>query len=123
MKVFVYEGLLLDEANLESLNKWLVEKERQPVENPIMQEVPDDATFDDFVNGYFSQTAYDERKEKVFQAYYKRKVRELIRKEYDEDDEFAILRQRDSKPTEFVLYNTYVENCKKQVKEMLGIVQ
>ena len=116
MKVFVYEGLLLDEANLESLNKWLVEKERQPVENPIFQEVPDDATFDDFVNGYFSQTAYDERKEKVFQAYYKRKVRELIRKKYDEDDEFAILRQRDSKPEEFAEYNAYAEECKERAR-------
>ena len=37
---------------------------------------------------------------------------ELIRERYSIDDEFAILRQKDSKPNEFNEYFHYVENCK-----------
>ena len=40
-----------------------------------------------------------------------------IRKEYDADDELAILRQREEKPTEYAEYNAYVESCKKAVDE------
>jgi hypothetical protein len=40
-----------------------------------------------------------------------------IRKEYDADDELAILRQREEKPTEYAAYNSYVEGCKKAVDE------
>ena len=40
-----------------------------------------------------------------------------IRKEYDADDELAILRQREEKPTEYAEYNSYVESCKKAVDE------
>lgn len=43
---------------------------------------------------------------------YKQRVIELIRERYDNDDELAILRQRDTKPDEFAAYNTYVEQCK-----------
>ena len=40
-----------------------------------------------------------------------------IRKRYTESQEFAILRQRDSKPTEYAEYNEYCEACKAYVKE------
>ena len=49
-------------------------------------------------------------------AAYKSRVITLIRQRYDNDDETAILRQRDTKPDEFVAYNTYVEQCKAQAK-------
>ena len=49
-------------------------------------------------------------------ATYKSRVISLIRQRYDNDDETAILRQRDTKPDEFVAYNTYVEQCKAQAK-------
>lgn len=123
MRVFIYKSQVFPENQLESLNKWLVSQNEPIVSDPIFQEVPEDVFYEDFVNDYFSQTKYDERKQKLFNAYYKRKVRELIRQKYDENDEFAILRQRDSKPNEFVLYNTYVENCKSQVKKELGMEQ
>ena len=43
-----------------------------------------------------------------------------IRKEYDADDELAILRQREEKPREYAAYNAYVENCKKAVDEYIN---
>lgn len=46
-----------------------------------------------------------------------------IRKEYDADDEFAVLRQMNVKPEEYAQYNSYVENCKKRVDEYIdGII-
>ena len=42
-----------------------------------------------------------------------------IRKEYDADDELAILRQREEKPQEYAEYNSYVESCKKAVDEFV----
>ena len=43
---------------------------------------------------------------------YEEKVVNAIRERYTIDDELAILRQRDSKPTEFQEYNEYCELCK-----------
>ena len=40
-----------------------------------------------------------------------------IRKQYDESDEFAILRQKDEKPAEYAEYYTYCEQCKAYVKD------
>lgn len=48
---------------------------------------------------------------------YAKKVNYLIRKKYSMSDEFAILRQRDSKPEEFDAYNKYCEECKTKVKK------
>ena len=50
------------------------------------------------------------------EAVYKSRVVALIRARYDQDDENAILRQRDTKPGEFAAYNAYVEDCKTRVK-------
>lgn len=47
---------------------------------------------------------------------YEERVVELIRERYSIDDELAILRQRDSKPSEFAEYNTYCEECKCKAK-------
>ena len=44
-----------------------------------------------------------------------------IRKKYSVNQELAILRQRDTKPTEFAEYNAYVERCKVEVKRELDI--
>ena len=52
---------------------------------------------------------------------YPNQVEKLIRRRYSLSDELAILRQRDTKPDEFEAYNTYVEACKAEVKEELGI--
>lgn len=42
----------------------------------------------------------------------------LIRKRYTQNDEFAILRQKDTKPNEYAEYNTYCEQCKIQAKNL-----
>lgn len=39
-----------------------------------------------------------------------------IRQKYSVNQELAILRQRDTKPDEFRIYNDYVESCKSAVK-------
>jgi hypothetical protein len=44
-----------------------------------------------------------------------------IRKRYTVNQELAILRQRDAKPVEFAEYDAYVERCKADVKNELGI--
>lgn len=44
-----------------------------------------------------------------------------IRKQYSISDELAILRQRDSKPTEYATYNSYCEQCKAEAKRELNI--
>lgn len=48
---------------------------------------------------------------------YEERVVQLIREKYTIDDELGILRQKDSKPDEFVEYNEYCEKCKIQAKE------
>lgn len=45
-------------------------------------------------------------------------VDEEIRKRYTVSQEFAILRQRDSKPDEYAAYYAYCEGCKAYVKQM-----
>jgi hypothetical protein len=57
------------------------------------------------------------RKQAMVLAYsYEQKVNCLIREKYSIDAEFAILRQRDTKPEEFAAYNEYVEQCKAAIK-------
>lgn len=55
------------------------------------------------------------------QEEYENSIVSLIRKKYTLNQELAILRQRDSKPTEFAEYNAYVEQCKQEVKNNLTI--
>lgn len=50
------------------------------------------------------------------EAAYKSRIISLIRARYDQDDETAILRQRDTKPDEFAEYNAFVEDCKARAK-------
>ena len=53
--------------------------------------------------------------------YYPEVVDRLVRQKYSMSAELAILRQRDSKPDEFEIYNAYVEECKVQAKQLLNI--
>lgn len=50
----------------------------------------------------------------------KRLIIERVRERYDANDEMAILRQRDTKPEEYEAYNTYIEECKAEIKQMLS---
>lgn len=52
---------------------------------------------------------------------YKNRIVELIREKYSIDDELSIQRQRYTKPEEFEAYNAFVESCKIQAREELGI--
>lgn len=54
---------------------------------------------------------------KYTEAEYKAKVEEKIRERYSMSDEFAILRQRDTKPDEYEAYYLYAEECKRKVRE------
>ena len=48
---------------------------------------------------------------------YEEAVNTEIRKRYSESQEFAILRQKDEKPTEYQEYYNYCEECKAYVKK------
>lgn len=49
---------------------------------------------------------------------YEQRVVDRIREVYSIDDELAILRQRDTKPEEFAEYNAFVENIKKEERNV-----
>ena len=44
---------------------------------------------------------------------------DLIREKYTINQELAILRQRDSKPNAYEIYNNFVEGCKAQAKSII----
>ena len=69
-----------------------------------------------------AQDAYDEYEDiQVIISYTKEQIIvSKIRDRYTIDQELAILRQRDTKPEEFAEYNTYVEQCKVEAKEVLN---
>lgn len=61
---------------------------------------------------YYCEPMSEEEKAKKRNA----KIVALIREKYTIDEELAILRQRDTKPTEFAEYNAYAEQCKAKVR-------
>lgn len=71
----------------------------------------DDLTFD--------IDKYTKRKEEEKQLDYEALVVAEIRKRYSVDQEFALLRQRDTKPEEFAEYDSYVEDCKAKIKALI----
>ncbi len=64
---------------------------------------------------------YQEDIDKEKEAEYPRLVEIKIRGKYSISDEFAIQRQRDTKPEQFKEYFEFCEECKKRAKEELGI--
>lgn len=54
------------------------------------------------------------------EAQYDAAVSALIRARYSLDAELAILRQRDTKPSEFAAYNDFAEQCKAEAREQLA---
>jgi len=56
-----------------------------------------------------------------FERLYGKLVDELVGRRYSIAAQIAILRQRDTKPEEFRIFNEYVENCKVEAKQMLGV--
>ena len=51
---------------------------------------------------------------------YSEAVDNAIRERYSVSQEFAILRQRDSKPDEYAEYYAYCEECKDRVKRIMS---
>ena len=49
---------------------------------------------------------------------YESVIEALIRTRYSVSDEFGFLRQKDSKPDEFQVYNLFVEDCKNIAKAL-----
>lgn len=119
MKIFIHDNRIFEEREFENLNKWLVSKERQPIENPIFQEVPEDVDIKDFGNGVFSETLYTARKQAEKDRKYEMLVERYIRDRYSLNAELAILRQRNTKPDEFLVYHAYAEECKEKAKAKL----
>lgn len=51
------------------------------------------------------------------ERFYEAEIIRGIRKRYTVNQEFAILRQRDTKPEEWEAYNAYCEECKAEAKK------
>ena len=59
-----------------------------------------------------------EAKNELLKIPYEQRVVDRIRLKYSVDDELAILRQRDTKPDEFIAYNDFVESIKAEEREV-----
>lgn len=115
MKVYIKQNNFLNnqEVTQEEVNKLLVDGFTEI----ILDDKYLDCNYLDFDNWEtFNVEKYNARHEKEKDEQYVAKVVELIRKRYSINDELAILRQRDTKPTEFDEYNAYVEECKAEAK-------
>ena len=56
----------------------------------------------------------------LYEGYsYEELVAEFIRERYSNNDELAILRQRDTKPEEYKQYFDYCEECKAKAKTIV----
>lgn len=64
------------------------------------------------VNNKLIKVDYEEKTTEIDPVPYEQRVVNRIREVYSVDDELAILRQRDTKPYEFALYNNFVEKVK-----------
>lgn len=81
-------------------------------------EAPEDCEIIDFNDDLtFSYDKYNARKQQERSIMYEGLVVSKIRQRYSLDQELALLRQRDSKYTEFNDYNEYVEKCKAEAKK------
>ena len=58
-----------------------------------------------------------EAKNELLKIPYEQRVVDRIRQVYSVDDELAILRQRDTKPDEFIAYHDFVEKIKAEERE------
>ena len=68
----------------------------------------------------FTEEEIAEAKNELLKIPYEQRVVDRIRLKYSVDDELAILRQRDTKPDEFIAYNDFVERIKAEEKEAVS---
>ena len=71
---------------------------------------------DEVVNGY----NYDEVIVEATDSNRDTLISALIHTRYSVDREISLLRQKDSKPTEYAEYNSFAETCKEIIDEMLN---
>lgn len=111
-------GIYIDKT---ALNRFDEKTLKQPPYNYSFVEVDEkDCESSDFNDDLtFNLDKYNARKQLKLNTQYEELIIAKIREKYTINQELAILRQRDSKPEEFSEYNTYAENCKAQVKNML----
>lgn len=72
-----------------------------------------------WVNGEIIEMTEEEiaeAKNELVKIPYEQRVVDRIRQVYSVDDELAILRQRDTKPDEFIAYHDFVERIKAEEK-------
>lgn len=75
-------------------------------------------TIEDFMSqGWEEYTPPQPPAPQPYQPSYKELVVMKIRERYSEDDELALLRQRDVKQDEFAEYNDFCEHCKAEARE------
>lgn len=58
-----------------------------------------------------------------WESLYENEIARKIRRKYTVNQELALLRQRDTKPQEFEEYNAFVEKCKAEVREEMGMIE
>ena len=87
----------------------------EQVETLFAQAAEQNAMIKD-VNGVPTLVARPAPTKEETQAAYEEYVNTLIREKYTLSQELAILRQRDTKPEEYAVYNEYCETCKAQAK-------
>ena len=61
-----------------------------------------------------------EMQSKIPSVDYSEAVNNAIRERYSVSQEFAILRQKDDKPEEYAEYYAYCEECKANIKKLMG---
>ena len=72
------------------------------------------------LNLKFNEQKYNDRKNAKIDETYKKNIEKTIRSRYSLNDELAILRQKDTKPSEFREYFDYVEQAKLDVKDKMA---
>lgn len=112
-----------ENGNIEVQSLFTDEELSKPPYNYTKVEIDDkysDCQASDFDEDLtFNLEKYNARKQIIAEQEYENKIVALIRKKYNINQELAILRQRDVKTEEFVEYNTYVEQCKAEIKNSL----
>ena len=74
-----------------------------------------------YLNGekvLMTEEEISEIKNELLKIPYEQRVVDRIRQVYSVDDELAILRQRDTKPDEFIAYHDFVERIKAEEREV-----
>ena len=74
-----------------------------------------------YIRQYWVETDIPPQTQEDLLRAYKELIIKKIRMIYSIDDELAIIRQKDSKPEEFEVYYNFVEQCKIEAKNELGI--